>query len=296
MAYPYITDAINDALGTEIHLPIATFGLLVACAIFVAIYVTHKEVMRLNCITGALDLNGQHPKNLVTDLAFVTTLSGIAGAKLFDAIEQPQRLLNDPLGVIFSTAGFSIYGGLILGCLAGIVFLKRKSIAILPMLDATAPALSLGYAIGRLGCQFSGDGDWGKPADIALKPQWLPDWLWAQTYPNNVAQVDILAPGVYPTPLYEAVVALLIFIALWRLRHLLKFTGQLFCSYLICSSTARFMVEFIRVNYQYDVLGIYLSQAQIISGALFSGGVLGLFLIRKKSRFLNIASHGFKPL
>ncbi|PUA27853.1 MAG: hypothetical protein B0W54_15105 [Cellvibrio sp. 79] len=280
MAYPYVTDAINDLLGTDIHLPIATFGALVAIAIFTAIRFMRLEVERLASL-GTLKLNGLQPKNLVTDLAFVTTLSGIAGAKLFDAIEQPQRLFNEPLEVIFSTGGFSIYGGLILGCVAGIIFVKRKSIAILPMLDAVAPALSLGYAIGRLGCQFSGDGDWGKPAAMELKPQWLPEWLWAQTYPNNVVQVDIPPPGVYPTPLYEAVAALLIFIILWQLRYTLKITGQLFACYLLLSSSARLLVEFIRINHHYEVFGLYLSQAQIIAVVLMAAGVAVLFKLNK---------------
>ena len=278
MAYPYITDVVNDLFGTDIHLPIATFGALVAIAIFVAIRFTRLEVERRASI-GTLKLHGLEPKNLVTDLAFVTTLSGIAGAKLFDAIEQPQRLISEPFEVIFSTGGFSIYGGLILGCLAGIIFVKRKSIAILPMLDAVAPALSLGYAIGRLGCQFSGDGDWGKPAAMELKPRGLPDWLWAQTYPNNVAQVDIPAPGVYPTPLYEAVIALLFFAVLWLLRGKLKITGQLFCCYLLLSSIARLLVEFIRINHQYDLLGIYLSQAQVISVVLIMASVIGFIYL-----------------
>lgn len=282
MAYPYVTDAINDLFGTNIHLPVATFGALVAIAIFAAIYIMRLDVQR-RMINGTLDLRGQQPSNLVTDLAFVTTLSGIAGAKLFDAIEQPQRLFNEPMAVIFSTGGFSIYGGLILGCLAGVIFIKRKSIAILPMLDAVAPALSLGYAIGRLGCQFSGDGDWGKPAAMEFNPQWLPDWLWAQTYPNNVLHVDIPAPGVYPTPLYEAVVALLTFFILWLLKNKLKVTGQLFCCYLILSSIARFLVELIRINHQYELFGIYLSQAQIISALLIIAGVIGFIRLNNEA-------------
>ncbi|WP_039916166.1 prolipoprotein diacylglyceryl transferase [Cellvibrio mixtus] len=281
MAYPYITDVINDLLGTDIHLPIATFGALVAIAIFAAIHVMRIEVQRRAFVLNTVDLRGQEPKSLVTDLGFVTVIVGILGAKLFDAIEQPQRLLSEPMEVIFSTGGFSIYGGLILGCLAGVIFLKQKNIAILPMLDAVAPALSLGYAIGRLGCQFSGDGDWGKPAAMELKPHWLPDWLWAQTYPNNVVQVDIPAPGVYPTPLYEVAGALFIFAILWQLRHSLKITGQLFCVYLILSSAARWLVETIRINYQYEILGISLSQAQIISIALIVAGATGLLVLHK---------------
>jgi prolipoprotein diacylglyceryltransferase len=99
---------------------------------------------------------------------------------------------------------------------------------VLPMLDAAAPAMMLGYAIGRLGCQLSGDGDWGIAADFALKPNWLPDWLWAQTYENNIAGVAIPPPGVYPTPLYEIAMALTLAWLLWTLRSQRHRAGFLF--------------------------------------------------------------------
>lgn len=284
MAYPYLTDVVNDLVGTQIHLPINTFGALVAVAIFAAIHFTRVEIERLASGSNPLQLHNHQPKALVTDLAFVVTLSGIAGAKLFDAIEQPRQLLTDPIGVIFSTGGFSIYGGLILGCIAGIVFVKRKAITVAPMLDAVAPALALGYGIGRLGCQFSGDGDWGKPAAMEIKPNWLPDWFWAQTYPNNVLQVDIPAPGVYPTPLYEAVVAFITFALLWALRKKFSVTGQLFCCYLLLSSLARFLVEFIRINHQYEFFGIFLSQAQIIALVLAMMSVVGFVILKGSNK------------
>ncbi len=284
MAYPYLTDVVNELTGTSIHLPIATFGALVAIAIFVAIRFTRVEVERLAFTNKRLQLHNHQPKSLVTDLAFVVTLSGIAGAKLFDAIEQPRQLLTDPIGVIFSTGGFSIYGGLILGCIAGIIFVKRKAIAVVPMLDAVAPALALGYGIGRLGCQFSGDGDWGKPAAMEIKPNWLPDWFWAQTYPNNVLQVGIPVPGVYPPPLYEAVVAFITFALLWALRKKFSVTGQSFCCYLLLSSLARFLVEFIRINYQYEFFGIFLSQAQIIALVLAMMSVVGFVILKGSNK------------
>lgn len=284
MAYPYVTDAINELLGTDIHLPINMFGLWVAIAIIVAVKFTQLEVSRL-MTTGKLVFNAeQQPKGMVMDLAFVSVLGGIAGAKLFDAIEQPQTLLADPLGVIFSTGGFSIYGGLIVGCIVGIIFLKRKKIALLPMLDAVAPALAIGYGIGRLGCQFSGDGDWGKPAAMDLKPAWLPDWLWAQTYSNNVLGIEIPAPGVYPTPLYEALIATLIFIILWQLRKKLAISGHLFCCYLILSGISRWLIEYVRINPLYDLSGLLLSQAQIISICLILIALFHAAFLKKHAR------------
>ena len=121
--------------------------------------------------------------------------------------------------MIFSTGGLSIYGGLIFGVIAGTIFLNKRSIPIIPMLDALAPSMILGYGIGRVGCQISGDGDWGIVANMALKPSWLPDWFWAQTYENNVVGALIQSPGVYPTPIYEALTAFCIYFFLIRKQN-----------------------------------------------------------------------------
>src|SRR6202046_5341720 len=117
--------------------------------------------------------------------------------------------------MILTRTGFSIYGGLCFGIIAGVIYIKRRSIPVIPMLDATSPPIMLGYGIGRLGCQISGDGDWGIAANMALKPNWLPEWLWAQTYDGNIAGIIITPPGVYPTPIYEIGTALAIALGLW---------------------------------------------------------------------------------
>src|SRR5690606_3779525 len=114
---------------------------------------------------------------------------GILGARVFHILEYPQEFLQNPWGMIFSRDGLSIYGGLIFGVVSGAIYLQKRGVPILPMLDALAPSLALGYAIGRIGCQISGDGDWGTAANMQLKPEWLPDWFWAQTYENNIAGV-----------------------------------------------------------------------------------------------------------
>lgn len=283
MAYPYLTDVVNDFLGTDFHLPIATFGIFVALAILAAIHLTIKEVNRL-IRESKLGLNIDQSSSTITEMAFLSTLAGIVGAKIFDVIEQFDAFLKAPIDAIFSTGGFSIYGGLILGILTGIVYVRHKTIAVLPMLDAVAPALSLGYAIGRLGCQFSGDGDWGKAANMQLKPEWVPDWLWAQTYENNILNIDISSPGVYPTPLYEAFMATIIFAILWQLRKKLAVTGQLFFLYLILSASARWLIEYIRINPLYELFGVHLSQAQIISAGLILISVVGIMIIKIKSK------------
>lgn len=89
---------------------------------------------------------------------------------------------------------------------------------VIPMLDATAPAMILESGIERLGCPIAGDGDWGIVANMPLKPSWVPEWLWAQTNDGNITGATIAPPGVYPTPIYEIGMALAIFWILWLLR------------------------------------------------------------------------------
>ena len=114
----------------------------------------------------------------------------------------------------------------------------------LVVMDAVAPALMVGYGVGRIGCQLSGDGDWGI-ANTAAQPDWwfLPDWMWAYTYPHNVLNEGVriagcewqycyeLSPAVYPTPFYETIMAFIIVGILWILRKRIKPAGTLFFVY-----------------------------------------------------------------
>ena len=289
MAFPYVSDALNFYLGTNLRLPIATFGTFVALAILIAARITTHEVTRLQG-SGAFDRPSSGaasflPSDTIGKLTVVAVLAGMLGAKLFDAIERADELLSDPLGVLFSTGGFSIYGGLLVGGAAGALLVRRQSISLVPMLDSFAPALALGYAIGRLGCQFSGDGDWGKQAAMELKPTWLPDWWWAQTYDNNVLGIVIPNPGVYPTPLYEAFASFALFLLLWSFRKRLKTPGVPFSLYLIFSGLQRLLIEKIRINIEYSIFGIEITQAQLISIALIIVGSIGILKISQFSHF-----------
>jgi phosphatidylglycerol---prolipoprotein diacylglyceryl transferase len=280
MSFPYVTDIVNAVFGTQWHLPIPVFGIVVLVAVYLSMLVFGKEVARREII-GIVPAG---TRVLVTDLVLVAVMIGILGAKVFDLLEHTQELLAHPASMIFSRNGFSIYGGLCFGTLAAIAFLLRRRIPVLPMLDAAAPAMMLGYAVGRLGCQLSGDGDWGIAADFALKPTWLPDWLWAQTYDNNIAGVTIAPPGVYPTPLYETAMALVLAWLLWTLRSQRHRAGFLFSLYLIFAGFERLLIEKIRINARYGVFEFAVTQAEAISFALvLAGCIAALLTLRVRS-------------
>ena len=200
-----------------------------------------------------------------------------------------RRPKNDKIArsssMILTRTGFSIYGGLCFGIIAGVIYIKRRSIPVIPMLDATAPSIMLGYGIGRLGCQISGDGDWGIAANMALKPNWLPDWLWAQTYDGNIAGVIITPPGVYPTPTYEIGMALCVACVLWILRIHKHRPGYLFSLFLLLAGFERIVIEKIRVNVRYDLLGTSVTQAEAISFLLIIAGLVGILATLRTKRF-----------
>ena len=128
----------------------------------------------------------QFPHDRIADITIMAAISGVAGAKIFALIEDLPAFFADPMGMFFSGSGLAIYGGLIGGTIGVMWYLKKLKIPVLPLADAVAPALIISYGVGRLGCHFSGDGDWGIVA--AAMPEWwmFPDWLWSQTYPRNV--------------------------------------------------------------------------------------------------------------
>jgi len=232
-----------------------------------------------------------HPHQLVSSLTMVAAISGIIGAKLFHNLENLDDLVADPLDALLSFSGLTMYGGLIAGSLAVMYYGRRHGMHPLLLADATAPGLMLAYGTGRLGCQLSGDGDWGivnlHPKPSALS--WLPDWCWSYSYPNNVINEGVLIPGcegrhcmmlpepVFPTPLYEAVACIFLFAFLWWMRKRLINVGLLFSLYLLLNGIERLAIEQIRVNNRFHLLGLEVTQAEVIASLLIMAGGLGLW-------------------
>ena len=237
------------------------------------------------------------PQDRVGDMTVIAAIFGILGARLFSIMENLDSFMLNPMEQLLSGSGLTIHGGLILAFIANYLYVKHRGMRPIHVMDAIAPALIIGYGVGRLGCQFSGDGDWGIVNELA-KPGWffLPDWMWAFDYPNNVNNAGVLiegcsdkychrlSPKVFPTPLYEALASFAIFGILWVLRRKVKFTGFIFFLYLILMSVERFFIEYIRVNPRYDFLGGQMSQAQIISIGLFLIGIGGMIYWKRRSK------------
>lgn len=294
MSYPYLSDLVKSMTGLDLPLPFATFGLLVAAAMLLAAACLKSELRRLyedgrigkarRQVTdkGVVTVLEKPPQEAVADLTVTVALAGIVGARVFHILENLDRFAAAPWEMIFSRSGLSIFGGLIFGTIAGALFVRRWALPVRALMDATAPAMMLGYAVGRIGCQVSGDGDWGVAANMAFKPDWLPAWAWAQTYTNNIYGEVIAAPGVYPTPIYETVMALACFAVLWAVRkHPFK-AGWLFSVYLLLAGAERLLIEQIRVNPVLHVGPVRATQAEMIAVVLMLGGALGLALLSRR--------------
>ena len=239
-----------------------------------------------------------YPHQMVSEITMAAAIGGLLGAKVFHLLEYWNDFLADPAGMFFSGSGLTMYGGLIVGGATVLWYGKKNNIAPLHLCDATAPGLMLAYGTGRLGCQISGDGDWGI-VNTSPKPSFLsfiPDWMWSYTYPNNVVSEGIpiegcvgnhcheLPQGVYPTPLYESMMCISLFFLLWAMRKKISTPGRLFSWYLLFNGIERFLIEHIRVNSQYHIGNLGFTQAQLISLLLAIVGILGLFYFKEKKK------------
>jgi phosphatidylglycerol:prolipoprotein diacylglycerol transferase len=239
------------------------------------------------------------PHQVMGNLTILAAVFGILGAKLFHNLENFDTFIADPIGALLSFSGLTFYGGLICGFTAAIWYARSKNIKTIHLLDAAAPGIMIAYGIGRLGCQLSGDGDWGI-VNTAAKPSWisfLPDWVWSFKFPHNVISDGVPIPGcvgrhcmelplpVYPTSLYEAIIAITLFFVLWAMRKSIKIPGLLFSIYLMMNGMERFFIEKIRINNIIQFAGFQFTQAELIASIIFLLGVTSfVYLILKNNQ------------
>ena len=203
------------------------------------------------------------PADWAYEMAFVALLGGLIGSRVDFLIQNWDEVKDDILGSIFSGSGLVWYGGAIGGAIAVLLWARYRGILGLALLDLAAAPLAMGYAIGRVGCQLSGDGDYGRA--------W--DGPWAMAYPDATVPTDI---PVHPTPIYETLGMGLIAIVLWRLRDHFR-PGLLFALYLVGAGFERLLVEFVRRN---EDVALGLTQAQLLSVAMIIAG--GIWLMRAR--------------
>ena len=258
-------------LGREMHIAIYSYGFMLVVAFYSCYFLLQKDLRRIN-----LD------QNLASDIIFSAAVGGIVGSKIYYLIENFGRVIDDPIGMIFSGSGLVFLGGLMGGMIGVTWVIKKNNLNWIQMGDTVAPLLILGYGIGRLGCFFVGD-DYGIPTHmpwgIAFENGLPPTTYSSFQYNYPWISLDGFEQGllsVYPTQLMEAGIALLIFGYLWNRRTHIKFDGELFFIYLILAGLERFFIEFIRTNEKY-AYGI-LTGSQIISIVMIFIGIYFLWI------------------
>lgn len=229
---------------------IPTFGLMLWLAAVAAAFVMDRSFRRARISADAV--------GMVT----VAVVLGIVGAKLWHVIDTPSEFRDLGWRVLWDTAGFAWFGGLVFGISALVFQGWWAKIGGLRTLDLAAPAAAIGYGIGRIGCLLSCDGCYGLETNLP--------WPLGMSFPDGILATP---PGirVHPTPLYEFAAGLLIGWWLWKRAGKPHATGAIVGQYLMLSGIARFLVEFIRRNPRV-LWG--LSNAQLASAGSVIAGVL----------------------
>ena len=244
-------------------------------------------------------------------------IAGIAGAKIWHIIDTPadrsleaitsaQGFLNTLLAVFYwFRGGFAWFGGFVAGITTLLLIAHRNGINLLTMLDVSSPAAAIGYAVGRIGCLTSGDGDYGMPTHLP----------WGMAFPNGTEPTTgingiCLRSGwpencaVHPTPIYEFIVMMLVFWYVWRrgkraVQHPLA-PGVIVGEFLILSGLERFLVEFLRINPR---VILDMSNAQFTALLSIVAGIVLLVIVRRRFRkvdpvrkvFDHVIQHGSDP-
>ena len=208
------------------------------------------------------------PPDWTYEIVFAALIGGLIGSRIDYIIQNYDRVSGDLLGSLFSGSGLVFFGGLVGGAVGVLLWARWRGFPGLALADASAPGVAIGYVVGRVGCQLSGDGDYGSATGMP----------WGMAYPVGTVPTT---EQVHPTPVFETVAIGLVTLLLWNLRDRVR-PGTLVALYLLLAGTERLLIEFIRRN---DPALAGLTTAQLISVVMMIAG--GVWLTRLRG--------GFKP-
>jgi phosphatidylglycerol:prolipoprotein diacylglycerol transferase len=247
-------------------LSIPTYGLMVSIGLLVAAYVLQADFnrhraqfMKKGYLKGGDEKSHGDEGFLVIGMAGI---AGLVGSRIYSVLESPREFIANP-AMLFSRFGFTWFGGFLGGVVVLVFMARHFRIPFLEFMDLCSPPAALGYAIGRMGCLLSGDGDYGVPTNLP----------WGMSFPNGIVPTT---DRVHPTPIYEFLAWVIIAAFLWRMGKKAASGagshGEIFGAYLILTGVARFLVEFIRINPRV----LYgMTNAQVVSLlSIFFGAIL----------------------
>jgi phosphatidylglycerol:prolipoprotein diacylglycerol transferase len=232
-----------------------TFGIMTAVAFLCAWQALKLNMRRHNLLKPRAEL-----------VAMLLAISGLIGSKLYCLLETPAQFASLSVALDL-TQGRAWFGSLLAGTAVLYLLARLHNLSPLRMMDIVSPTAVVAYAIGRLGCLLSGDGCYGVPTTLP----------WGMTFPHGLSPTN---DYVHPTPIYEFIASALIFIYLWRIPARTKASGWVFANYLLLTGSARFLVEFIRINPQ---VSYGLTNAQLMSILCLIAGILIYMFILKST-------------
>ncbi len=234
-----------------------SYGFFIAAAILLGLGLSMKEARRKN-------LNHK----LIPDLGFYLILGALAGSRLLYVLLNPLYFLENPLQIIqFWKGGLVFVGGAIAAGLIAWLYLNKKKEPFRKWLDAFAPGIAAGQALGRIGCIMAGC-CYGKQCSLP----------WSVTFKNPNSLAPLNSP-LHPTQLYHSLSGLIIFILLIAAKKKVRQPGQLFALFLMLYALFRFVVEFFRGDFR-GHLG-FLSVTQWIVCLVFVLGVSLFYTFRR---------------
>ena len=219
-------------------IPIEAFWVTVFLGFLAALFVARSELKRQG-----------HDPGAAYDLILWSYVGGFVGARLFMIVTAWEQFQRAPFELLLSGSGWVWQGGVIGGTIAVALKVRALRLPLADVADLTGPCLAIGQAIGRIGCQLAGDGDYGVATDLP----------WGMSYPDGVVPTT---ERVHPTPIYESAAYFVIFLLLWRQRDRPHPPAGLFAQYLLLTGAVRFAVEFVRRN---PAVGLGLTVAQWMS-------------------------------
>jgi phosphatidylglycerol:prolipoprotein diacylglycerol transferase len=263
-------------------LKIGSYGVMMALGFLCAWYLFRLELGRRGLAT-----------DLASKITFNAAIWGVIGARLLSILEEPSHLTSgsagDVLRTLFLEGGLTWYGGLVAGAAATLYTIIKNKAPMMAVFDAMSPAAIVGYAFGRGGCLFSGDGCYGIATTLPWGMQ-FPKLVessgfhcmqtgaiaaWPPVDPSTCTDLSDLTtclryPAdvyVHPTPIYEIIAAFILFAFVWSIRKRLRHPGMMLGLFWGLTAIPRFFVEFIRLNPRY--FGLSLSQWVSIASLAF---------------------------
>lgn len=252
-------------------LTIYFYGVMLALAFVVGIWFATRQAKREKV-----------PANTTLDLSLIALITGIIGARILFVLLNLDYYSNHPFETImFWQGGLVYYGGIILGVLCAILFLKVRKLDVWKITDICAPFLAIGQAIGRIGCFLNGC-CFGKPVSWGIKFPPGSMASYEQFSQGLIKSVNEYSLSVHPTQLYEGVNALIIFLILIVVRRKKRFNGELFWLYLLLYAITRSGIEFLRGDDRGPVFFGSYSISQLIGVGIFILALLMIFSLKRK--------------